>query len=153
MLADPLFNPDSGVDGVATIFYTRAATTTPATLTFSPKGGGYAGGTIVINTFDEGLIANGAQVLNGTNEVLSKGYAFTLSPGVVNTSKYILSFWQGTFKGIPPALINSDGLPYDGIAANMTNPLLVAKSIEFSGITDLLAWMQTDLSQPKGIQF
>jgi hypothetical protein len=144
LLADPLFNPDLGVDGVATIFYTRAATTTPATLTFSPKGGGYAGGTIVINTFDEGLIANGAQVLNGTNEVLSKGYAFTLSPGVVNTSKYILSFWQGTFKGIPPASINSDGLPYDGIAANMTNPLLVAKSIEFSGITDLLAWMQTD---------
>lgn len=54
------------------------------------------GGTFTIKSRTEGLCGNGI-LLNGT---LVKGFAAKLESGVVDTSKFIISFYQGGFKGI-----------------------------------------------------
>ena len=51
--AEALFTPDPynpDAVGISNLLYVRACTTTPATMTFAPTGGGANGGNIVIKT-------------------------------------------------------------------------------------------------------
>lgn len=135
LLANPLFKPSRGVNGVSRIYYTKAATTTAAEMTFSPTGGGTAGGSFIVQVRDEGLIGNGSEVSN----LLTKGYCFTFLAGEVDVTKFLLKFWIGSFKGLA-----ADGFPYDEVLAADTKPTLIVKSPEFSSIQEVFDWASAD---------
>lgn len=137
LLADPMFNPARGVNGVSRVFFVRACTTTPAEITFSPTGGGTAGGSLILQCRDEGVIGNGVQ---SASNVLTKGYAGRLTAGVDDPAKFVFALWRGTFKGLA-----SDGIPYDGIPSGETTPELLTKSPEFSNMSELITWAEGDL--------
>ena len=48
VLGEKLFNPVVGRAGTPQLLFTRACATTPATMTFSPTGGGANGGSVVM---------------------------------------------------------------------------------------------------------
>ena len=141
-IAEALFTPDPSnpaAVGVSEILFVRAAKTTPAKLTFTSTDGG----TFVVQTLDEGTVANG--VLTGTN--LSTGYGFMITPGVEDTSKWIMSFYVGSYTGTA-----SDGLPYGEISAAAAEPRLVVQSPEFDSIKTLIEWAQTDSTFAQAFQ-
>lgn len=141
-IAEALFTPDPSnpaAVGVSEILFVRAAKTTPAKLTFPSTDGG----TFAVQTLDEGTVANG--VLTGTN--LSTGYGFMITPGVEDTSKWIMSFYVGSYTGT--AL---DGLPYGEISAAAAEPRLVVQSPEFDNIKTLIEWAQTDSTFAQAFQ-
>lgn len=141
-IAEALFTPDPSnpaAVGVSKILFVRAAKTTPAKLTFISTDGG----TFAVQTLDEGTVANG--VLTGTN--LSTGYGFMITPGVEDTSKWIMSFYVGSYTGT--AL---DGLPYGEISAAAAEPRLVVQSPEFDNIKTLIEWAQTDSTFAQAFQ-
>ena len=60
LLAKPLFKPYKTLaDGVAKIYYVRAAETTPAEITYSFVGGGANGGNFALQCNYEGKVGNG----------------------------------------------------------------------------------------------
>lgn len=141
-IAEALFTPDPSnpaAVGVSEILFVRAAKTTPAKLTFTSTDGG----TFAVQTLDEGTVANG--VLTGTN--LSTGYGFMITPGVEDTSKWIMSFYVGSYTGTA-----SDGLPYGEISAAAAEPRLVVQSPEFDNIKTLIEWAQTDSTFAQAFQ-
>lgn len=141
-IAEALFTPDPSnpaAVGVSEILFVRAAKTTPAKLTFTSTDGG----TFAVQTLDEGTVANG--VLTGTN--LSTGYGFMITPGVEDTSKWIMSFYVGSYTGTA-----SDGLPYGEISAAAAEPRLVVQSPEFDNIKTLIKWAQTDSTFAQAFQ-
>ena len=136
-LAKPLFEPQAqpGINGVSTVYFVRAATTTAAQMTFNPVGGGPNGGTFIFKCRDEGLVGNGSIV----SSELRGGYAFRLKAGVINTSNYILEVYRGTFTGLA-----ADGFPYGDVAQADSVPLTVVTSDEFSDMAGLISWAQND---------
>ena len=141
-IAEALFTPDPSnpaAVGVSEILFVRAAKTTPAKLTFTSTDGGI----FAVQTLDEGTVANG--ILTGTN--LSTGYGFMITPGVEDTSKWIMSFYVGSYTGTA-----SDGLPYGEISAAAAEPRLVVQSPEFDNIKTLIEWAQTDSTFAQAFQ-
>lgn len=141
-IAEALFTPDPSnpaAVGVSEILFVRAAKTTPAKLTFTSTDGG----TFAVQTLDEGTVANG--ILTGTN--LSTGYGFMITPGVEDKSKWIMSFYVGSYTGTA-----SDGLPYGEISAAAAEPRLVVQSPEFNSIKTLIEWAQTDSTFAQAFQ-
>lgn len=137
-LSDPLFYPDpnnADAVGISEIYFVRAAKTTAPVMTFTATGGGENGGTFKVKCKDEGTGANG--VVTGTN--LSSGYGFIIVPGVEDPAKFILQIWGGTFTG----LYEGDNLPFDGVTALNSQPILYAESPEFDNIQTLLDWANT----------
>lgn len=148
-LANPLFRPNGlGVNGIASLFYIRACTTTAAeiNITFVGDGDGSGsvsasfanGGTLKIKCKDEGVNANGVLSPLGN---LQKGYAFKMFRGTNDTSKYILSFYAGSFVGN-----DVNNLPYNGVSVENAQPILITNSIEFSNIQELIDWMIQDFT-------
>lgn len=134
-VAEKLFFPQPGVNGVSTIYHVKAAATESAQMTFTATGGGLNGGTFKIFCKDEGIIGNGA----ATSTHLDKGYAFTVEAGVIDTAKWIFKIWQGNWKGN-----HTDNLSYDKIAKANTIATLVVASPEFNNIAELISWATTD---------
>jgi len=133
--AEKLFFPYAGANGISEVLHVRAATTVPASMTFSPVGGASNGGTFKINCKDEGVVGNG--VLTSTH--LDKGYAFTVVPGVVDPNKFIFKIWLGQWKGD-----YTDGLSYDTVIKADAVAVLVASSPEFDNVQTLLDWANQD---------
>lgn len=150
LLANPLFRPAGlGANGVSKIFFIKAATTTAASMQYNFFGDGNAsisvstptsnGGTLNIKVTDEGVIGNGVLVNSpSTNNILTKGFAGKMSRGVIDTSKFVLTFYRGTYKGL-----DQNNLPFDGISAVNSAALVVAKSPEFNNIQTVIDWMNT----------
>lgn len=90
-LADYLFKPSSNGQGVDSVKYVSAATTTPAVIDYA-----FTNGTLSIKTRTEGIKANG--ILYGG--VLAKGFAAKMQAGVIDPTKYMMIFYHGTFAGI-----------------------------------------------------
>lgn len=148
-LANALFFPDASnaaAVGVSEIMFVRAAKTTPAKMTFAPAGGGSNGGTMDIIPLDEGYIANGTQgdgekdpstATAATNlGNLKKGYGFLTRIGDINKSALILEIYRGTFTGL-----YTDGVSYNEVSLNDSNPELVIASPEFTNIKELNEWV------------
>lgn len=132
-LADALFTPDPAnpaAIGISNLLFVRAAKTTCAKMTFATS----AGGSFIIDTIDEGTVANG--VLTEGN--LVTGYGAQAFPGIEDPTKWILKFYRGTFTGLA-----DDGIPYNEIPATAADPVLVLQSPEFSTITELINWAKT----------
>ncbi len=142
LLGQPLFRPGRlGVKGISKIFFIKAATTTPATIQYdfddsdiSTSSPGH-GSSLTIKVTDEGLIGNGLL----SSGVLTKGFAAKVSKGTIDTSKFIMTFYRGTYKGL-----DQNNLPFDGITAAQSTAQVVAKSPECTTIQDLLDWMAID---------
>lgn len=243
ILAKALFNPSPNGSGVTSLTYARAASTTPSEIAYSFTGGGANGGTIAIQSKDEGRGANGvsgdeirakgtltvtvagsageeitvsvdgasigayivgttpsvgsiaagiADAINkksaqtgfdasasagavtinfapGAGEsataktislsgnitttitavnfsggvdgtILTQGIAAKIKAGEVDSAKFILEFYRGTYKGHDGAISpTSDHI--NGKSPLDTLPALMAKSIEFSSIAELVSWM------------
>lgn len=58
-IADSLFIPSTGFNGISNLIYTRALETIPATLPLTFTGGGANGGNVVIRNLTEGKVGNG----------------------------------------------------------------------------------------------
>lgn len=141
-IAEALFAPDPSnpaAIGVSEILFVRAAETKPAKMTFTST----TGGTFVVNTLDEGTVANG--VKEGDN--LVTGYGYVITPGVEDTSKWIMSFYVGSYTGTA-----EDGLPYGEISALASTPTLVVQSPEFDNINTLIDWAKTDSTFAQAFQ-
>lgn len=134
-----LFKPsrDPGFRGVSSILYVRAATTTNATATYTWTGGGPNGGVFAVETRTEGLAANGVE--NATSLLIERGFGMRMSAGTVDTAKFVVEFYRGTFRGL-----DFNNVPFDNISAAAGKPDLLVKSIEFSNISELIAWAQSN---------
>jgi len=144
LLSNPLFRPSGlGVNGVSQVLFARAATTAPAEFTYSFTGDGAGsesvvnGGDITIQVRDEGLIGNGVLF----NSELTKGFAALMEAGELDTNKFILKFYRGTFTGL-----DQNNLPINGIPQAEALPLLLVTSPEFNDLNELITWMTNDFT-------
>lgn len=138
-LAEYLFIPVNGGSGAQRIYLTKAATTVAATGTFNFTNGA-DGGTFAFKCKNEGDAGNGATA-GGTDDKVRTGYGALMKAGIINSSKYFIEFYEGTFKGY-----DNDNDPFDGQAILDSNPIIVARSPEFDNINDLIQWAKTDSS-------
>lgn len=90
---------------------------------------GTAGTTAVINDFYGGV--------DGTS--LVKGYGAELLSGEDDNAKFMIKFWGGSFNGKSP-----NGYYYGGLKENEVKANLFATSPEFSNISELIEWAETD---------
>ena len=138
LLAQPLFRPAGiGVNGVSRISYIKAANTTAAALIYdfndtqqSISGG--SGTLLNIAVTDEGVVGNG--VIN--SGILTKGFAGKLTKGLIDNSKFVITFYRGAYKGL-----DQNNIPFDGITDVNSTPIVVAKSPECLSFQDLVNWM------------
>lgn len=141
-LANALFFPDASnpaAVGISELMFVRAASTVPATMTFTATGGGSNGGVFKIITLDEGFNANGLNSAGeAATEELTTGYAFSIVSGTLDPSKYIFQIWRGTFTGL--AL---DGVPFNEVPAASAEPRLIIESPEFNNINELISWARS----------
>lgn len=131
-IADYLYAASNQFPSASIVHLIRAATTAPATLTFTTD----AADDIELETKEEGVFANGN--LSGTK--LSTGYAIKVIAGRVDDTKVIFQFYRGSYRGT-----DADGLLYDGIEESVAadNPVLITESDEVSDISELIAWSET----------
>ena len=88
-----------------------------------------------------GTAAGTATVFSGgANAVyLNTGYAYTIETGIKDTSKWIMKIWRGTFVGN-----YDDGVSFNEVDQYNSQPKLIAQSIEFNKMTDLINWAKID---------
>lgn len=133
-LQDYLWSPRNTAGTPNRVFYARAATTTCATdvVTFGVGNGG-----VTMLTRNEGVGSNG--VLTGS--VISLGYGWGLRAGIVDTTAFIMDFYEGQYRGLDP-----NGYPIEGITQAQAKNKIVCSSIEFTTANQLIAWMNTDFT-------
>lgn len=138
-LAEYLFIPANGVQGVPRLSIVRAATTVAATLTYDFTAGAN-GGTFICKCKNEGVAGNG--VLGGLGDTKVRvGYGAEMKVGIVDPAKWYIDFFEGTYKGV-----DADGDAWDGQTALTSNPILIARSVEFDNINDLITWAKQNAS-------
>lgn len=144
LLAQPLFRPagsNTGINGVSKVTFIKNSTTVAARIniafddTDASVSGQPSGSTLEIAVTDEGLIGNGVLF----NDNLTKGFGWKMSAGRIDKTKFIASFYRGTYKGL-----DQNNLPYDGITEANSVPLLITSSPEFSNVQELINWMRID---------
>lgn len=138
-LAEGLFRPAAlGTAGASNVTVIRAAATTAATITYAFEGSGSDGGDFAVKVKDEGLVANGAED-SGSN--LIKGYAAQMKAGVIDTSKFVVEFYRTGFVGS-----DSAGDAYNFVPAANAPAQLLARSVEFDNIQQLIDWANSDFN-------
>lgn len=142
-ITTPLFRPSKspGVNGISDLYYINALTTTAPTITF-----GVSPAALTVKVKDEGTTSNGVNVSSNTG--LATGYGATIESGIRDTSKFIIKFWRGTFKGD-----YSDGIAYNEITKESSRPELIVQSPEISTLAELTAWMNNDYTFNQGFTF
>ncbi len=84
--------------------------------------------------------ASAAQFSGGVDgTVLTRGYAGVMRAGVLDTAKFAIDFYVGTFKGL-----DSESEPWDFIPEALCQPQLLVSSDEFDNIADLNTWATND---------
>ena len=133
LLAEPLFQPQGAGNpqGTSKVYFAKGATTAPAEIEYTFTGGGAAGGVFNAQVRDEGTVGNGVEV----SSVLTRGYAGVMRAGTLDTSKFAIDFYVGTYKGA-----DSESDPWDFIAQSNAAPSLLVSSDEFDNIADLISW-------------
>lgn len=131
-VADYIFNPSNSSDdrGPGMVYYVKAAKTTSPTISLK-----LVDATIQIKTKNEGELYNGAEI----NTVLYKGYSAVITRGEVDNTKYIVSFYEGSYKGK-----TNSGELIDGYDKGENAPTLLSKSIEFLTYSEFIAWADSD---------
>lgn len=134
------------VQGLAASFdalgFSEVVSTTGTTITFTskPNEGATANGTTPTVTPSGAAAATAIAFANGVDgDELMKGYAFTFSPGIVDTAKFIMNFWVGTYTGL-----HTDNIAYNEVSKFVTEPRLIASSPEFNNIETLIDWANSN---------
>lgn len=133
-IAEPLFKPlgiGSPIPGVSEVLFVKAATTVPAEIAYTFSGGGTAGGALVVQVRDEGVIGNGFKTA-GNN--LYKGYGAIMSAGLTS-GYFVIKFYRGTWVG-PTA-----GSEYNNLTQDESVPELLCTTPEFNNIQTVIDWM------------
>lgn len=119
---------------------------TTSTITFSaPRGLGSAANAItpILTATNSGAGSfSGAYTGGVTGTLLTRGYAAKMIAGVIDTNKFIIQFSRGTFRGLNSDI--GDGTPYDGVTELSTVAEVICQSPEFSNISTLISWMDSD---------
>lgn len=127
-LMDYLWTPAKNGRGPRRVFVVRAATTVAAKGTMN-----YTNGSgLIIAAKNEGTGGNGTVA----NSVLTNGYGWKLKAGVVNTAKFIVEFYEGTYRGA-----DANGVDYEVAASKVANKIIV-RSDEVATVQELIAWMK-----------
>lgn len=110
------------------------------TFTTTANQGADANGDAVTVTVTGSATGTATALAGGvTGTELSKGFAYTIIPGVVDTTKWIFRVWVGTFTGN-----HTDGIPYNEITDTQAEPRLLAESPEFDNVQTLIDWSTTN---------
>lgn len=72
------------------------------------------------------------------------GYGAQMMSGQDDPSKFLVKFYEGTYRGRTPG-----GNDINDLAQEFCSPNLIATSVEFSNITELIEWAKTDYSLSK----
>lgn len=139
-LGEPLFNPARNAQGVSSIYYVRAATTIAAKWDLA-FGTGANDATMTIKCLNEGTVGNG--VLTGT--ALTKGYALNLIAGSIDSNKFQLEIWRGTYRGTD----SYNGYAYDFVDEADSSEELILRSVEVASVAELITWLN---SSPQFLQ-
>jgi len=67
--------------------------------------------------------------------MVTRGFSTMMSAGTIDSTKFVLSFWRGTFTGN-----DAEGQPYGGVAEGSSTPGLIAQSPEFNNIQEVIDW-------------
>lgn len=128
-LAEKIFTPVDGVAGTPKLYYTRAATTTCATLSVKIS----EDNALDFKCKNEGIASNGVAV----DGVLKVGYGAKVI--ATTGSKYILQLYKGSFMGVDAA-----GEPYGSKTLAAAMPNLIAESPASDTLQDLFDWASTN---------
>lgn len=85
---------------------------------------------------DSGVLAISGWVLG---EILIKGYGAQIKISDNDNTKYVISFYEGTFAGYTDA-----GNSINGLTEEQSNPVLITTSEEFDNIDTLIQWAKND---------
>jgi len=129
-IASKIFNPADGSAGAPKLFYTRAATTTCATLTITLS----TGNSLILKCKDEGIVGNGIVV----NDVLKVGYAGKIIAGTT-ASTFKLQIYKGSFAGVDEA-----GESYGVKSLSDATPNLIVESDDFTTLQQLYDWASSN---------
>lgn len=134
-LADYLWSPTKNGNGPRKVYYARAATTTPAQMSFT------LGDTeLVISAKSEGTVGNGVVQSNKGIPTLVQGYGVRLKSGIVDSTAFILEFYEGQYRGV-----DESGRDYDVPKKDLSNHIL-CRSSEFKTTNELMYWMYNDFT-------
>ena len=136
-LAQFLFNPDGQGNGVSSLTYVLAATTTAPSLVLTFN----SGGSLTFRSKKEGTAGNGIEV----NSKLTRGYAARLVTGSIDSSKYVLQFFQGGYLGSESKIsITDKNSNIGGISESASTPQLIIQSPEVSTLQEIVNWAEVD---------
>lgn len=76
-----------------------------------------------------------------TGTKIIKGYGYQLKAGIIDPLKYIVEFYEGTWRGY-----DADGDDFGGINKADSVPNLIARSAEFDNIETLILWAKADFA-------
>lgn len=130
------------VASVAEIGIAEVSTSGATSLTIrAPRGLATSANTLSPTVVVTGTAAGNSAAFTGGVEgtILTRGYGAKVISGVLDTAKFIVQFWRGTFKGLDSDI--SNGSPYDGVAELSTKAELVVQSPEISTVTQFVTWM------------
>ena len=148
-LVENLFRPSrlEGRQGISELQFINALKSTAPSFTLS-----LSAGTLEIKVKDESANANGVKInTSATVDTpaanLKSGYAMSIEKGVKDPSKYVLKFWQGTYKGEW-----SDGIAFDGLSPEQSLPELILASPEIASVNEFKAWAIKDETFSAGFE-
>lgn len=131
-IAEKLFTPRSGVFGAPKVYYTRAATTVPATATITID----TGTEFVLNCKNEGVVGNGV-IDTG---ILKVGYGYQVVGTVADG--YTVQILRGNFGGYDLTGDRITGWSWETATAEIIaeSPVFIAGSSS----AELATWLRTD---------
>lgn len=124
----------AAIKGVDIIVYAPASSGASAN-TFTIA----ATGTVTATTDDFAGGVNGEQII--------KGFGAILKAGEDDNAKFMVEFWGGAFNGQ-----SDNGYYYGGLKKSETKPILLATSPEFTYLSELIDWAQTDYNFNKSFK-
>lgn len=138
-IAEGLFKPDETRQGISQLYFASAKESIASKIelyfgdaSVSDVDGVFDGGFVKVKARNEGPVGNGT-LLSGK---LTRGFATKLITSVSDSTKYVLQFWAGSYRGV-----DENNVPYDDIAEADTEPELIIQSIPFNDIAVLIDWM------------
>jgi hypothetical protein len=75
---------------------------------------------------------------------VTRGYSAIMKAGIIDTAKFIIDFYRGTFRGTDEAVNLGINDVYESLPEADTTPQLLVSSIEFDNVAELVTWMTDD---------
>lgn len=116
-IARVIFTPRDGAAGAPKLYYVRAANTKPAKLAINSSD-------ITLTCKNEGNVGNG--IVDSVNSKLQVGYSAKIVAGDIDSNKFKLIIYKGTYAGT-----DKDGETFSGNAWGECEPIIIYESSEF----------------------